>query len=33
MSEVLKVDLFAEDMGHELFLKPLIDRVAKQENG
>lgn len=31
MSEVLTVDLFAEDKGHEEFLKPLIHRVAADE--
>jgi hypothetical protein len=32
MNDERHVDLFAEDRGHEEFLKPLISRIARQEN-
>ncbi len=31
MSKVLRIDLFAEDRAHEEFLKPLIQRLAREE--
>jgi hypothetical protein len=32
MSETLVVDLFAEDRAHEEWLRPLLERVAREEN-
>lgn len=32
MSDVLVVDLFVEDRAHEEFLKPLVERVATEED-
>ncbi|GIW94556.1 MAG: hypothetical protein KatS3mg110_2597 [Pirellulaceae bacterium] len=32
MSDVLLVDLFVEDRAHEEFLRPLVERVAKEED-
>jgi hypothetical protein len=30
-SRVLEVELFAEDAAHEAFLRPLLDRIAREE--
>lgn len=32
MSELLRIDLFVEDRAHESFIRPLLERVAREEN-
>lgn len=32
MSELLRVDLFVEDKAHESFIRPLLERVAREKN-
>lgn len=31
MSRVLQIDLFAEDLAHELFLRPMVERVCAEQ--
>ena len=31
MSSSLAVDVFSEDRAHEEFLKPLVERIAREE--